>query len=72
MNPRATMCTAVPLTPRKSKEDNINLKISAIISSLSREWDLQLELPKPGDSPSNRQIQKLAQKCVFTIEGVTL
>jgi hypothetical protein len=65
------MSTAVPLTPKKSKEDNINLKISAIVSSLSHEWDLQFELPKPGDSPSNRQNQTLAQRCVFTIKGLT-
>lgn len=65
------MSTAVPLTPKKSKEENVNLKIAAVVSSLSHEWDLQLELPRSGDSPSNRQNQTLGQKCVFTIKGLT-
>jgi hypothetical protein len=71
MDQRAMMSTEVPLTPKKSKEDNINLKINAIVSSLSHEWDLQLELPKPGDSPSKRSTQTLPQKCVFTIKFLT-
>jgi hypothetical protein len=68
MDQRAMMSTEVPLTPKKSKEDNINLKINAIVSSLSHEWDSQLELHKPGDSPSNRLTKTLPQKYVFTIK----
>jgi hypothetical protein len=71
MTPRATMSTAVPLTPKKSKEDNVNLKINAVVSSLSREWDLQFVLPVPGDSPSKRLNQTLAEKCVFKIKALT-
>ena len=65
------MSTTAPLTPKKSKEDNKNLKIRAIVSSLSQEWDLRLELPPPGDSPSNRQNQTVGQKCVFKITALT-
>jgi hypothetical protein len=68
---RVTMTTTVPFTSRKGNDDDINLKINTVISSLSYEWDLQLEVPKPGDSPSSRRLQTLPQKCVFKIKGLT-
>lgn len=71
MKPRVTLATAVPLTPRKRRDEDVNLKINAVISNLCMQWDLQLELPQPGESPSNRLHQTLAQKCVFTIKGLT-
>lgn len=71
MNPQHMTSAAAPRTPKKVKEENILLKITTIVSSLSHEWDLKLELPPPGDSPSNRQHQTLAQKCVFMIKGLT-
>ena len=65
------MTSAVPLTPRKGNGDEVNLKINTVVSSLSYEWDLQLEVPKPWDSPSSRRLQTLPQKCVFKIKGLT-
>ena len=71
MKQRAIMSAAAPLTPKKLKRDDINLKISAVVSSLSHEWDLQLVLPLPGDSPSKRINQTRSQKCVFMIKALT-
>lgn len=66
------MNTAVPLTPRKQREEDVNLKIRTVIASLCHEWDLQLKLPQPSESPSTRLLnQTAAQKCVFRIKILT-
>ena len=71
MKQQAITGTAAPRTPKKLKEEDINLKIAAVVSSLSHEWDLRLVLPLPGDSPSKRVNQTLEQKCVFIIKALT-
>lgn len=66
------MATTVPLTPRKQREEDVNLKIRTVVSSFCHEWDLQLVLPRPEDSPSTRLLNPTpAQKCVFRIKALT-
>jgi hypothetical protein len=64
------MITQAPSTPRRPRQKDIDLKISAVVSSLSREWDLRFEVPKPNGTPSRRE-RTLEEECVFKIKYLT-